>query len=203
MTWFIPSRERPHRLKQLISACRDTKMSTNAVVLIDDDDPCLEGYLRLSMMPNWNIEIGRHSGLSEIYNKAFIRHPSDNWYGILCDDAVPETDYFDLRLIEVAGTDGMAIPSGSDTTGPAPHFVLGGNLVREMGWVALPGLDRLYIDTVWLRIAQARGICRFLSDVVVSHHHFSNGKAMMDKTYRKPNKIRDKEIYTEWETGGH
>ena len=174
-------------------------MSTSAAVLVDDDDPCLESYLRLSMMPNWNIEIGRHGGLSEIYNQAFARHRDAEWYGVLCDDAVPETDYFDLKLIEAAGPNGMAIPSGSDTTGPAPHFVLGGDLVREMGWVALPGLDRLYIDTVWLRIAQAKGVCRFLSDVVISHHHFSNGKAMMDKTYRKPNKIRDRELYTEWE----
>src|SRR3990167_7809092 len=179
--WFIPSRQRPHRLAQLISACRQTKISTPAVVLIDDDDHCLSGYKSLSM--DWSIETSPHGGLSEIYNRAFARHPDEEWYGILCDDTIPETEHFDLKLIEAAGRKGFAAPSGGHSE-IAPHFVIGGDLVREIGWISLPGLDRIYIDTVWDKIAKASGVYHFMPEVVVSHHHFSNGLALMDATYR-------------------
>ena len=197
MTWFIPSRERPHRLRQLINACHATKMSTSAVVLIDDDDPCLSGYMNLSLIPYWNIEVSSGGGLSEIYNGAFARHPHEEWYGILCDDVIPETEYFDVKLIEAAGKDGIAVPTGGHHPDIAPHFVIGGDLVREIGWVSLPGLDRIYIDTVWNDIAKNRGVFR-QTDVVLKHMHFSNGGALMDKTYRKHNKENDRKLYNQW-----
>src|SRR3990167_1205385 len=191
--WLIPTRQRPHRLLNLIKACQKTKMSTSAVLLIDDDDPCLSSYLNLG----WPVETGPHGGLSEIYNRAFEHHPDEEWYGILCDDAVPKTEYFDLKLIKVAGKKGLAAPSGGHSE-IASHFVIGGDLVRNMGWVALPGLDRLYIDTVWYKIALATGVYHFVPEVVIEHHHFSNGKALMDATYRKANKGRDRDIYENW-----
>jgi hypothetical protein len=173
-------------------------MSTAAVVLVDDDDPCLSSYLSLKMLPGWTVEVGPHSGLSEIYNQAFKRHSDEEWYGVICDDVIPKTDYFDIRLIEVAGKDGLAVPSGGHDPQGAPHFVLGGDLVRSVGWLSLPGLSRLYIDATWLDIANQRGVLRRVSGVVLEHHHFSNGKALMDKTYRKPNREADREIYETW-----
>ena len=172
-------------------------MSTAAVVLLDDDDPCLSGYLRLSTPPDWTIEVGLRSGLSEIYNRAFARYSDEVWYGILSDDVVPETPGWDRMLVEVAGIDGLAY--GDDEIGTqATHFVLGGGLVRSIGWLALPGLDRLYIDTVWNDIAVERNVLRFLPHVKLRHYHFSNRSALMDKTYKKHNKARDKSIYEAW-----
>lgn len=196
--FLIPSRERPHRLAQLINACLKTKMSAPAIVMIDDDDPCLSSYLDMAMPSNWTIEIGSGGFLSEIYNRSFNRHPNEKWYGILCDDAVPETEHFDLKLIYAAGENGMAVPAGGDSTGGSPHFVLGGDLVRKMGWVALPGLSRLYIDTIWYQIALSTGVHCFRPDIIISHHHFSNRKALMDKTYRKPDRESDRIIYGNW-----
>ena len=70
--------------------------------------------------------------------------------------------------------------------------------MREIGWLALPGLDRLYIDTVWNDIAAERGVLRFLPDVKLTHLHFSNRRAMMDRTYHKPSKNKDRAIYHAW-----
>lgn len=197
--WTIPSRERPHRLKQLIRVCQACGISTPARVMLDKDDPCLSGYQALTLPRAWTLEIGPHAGLAEIYNRTLECCPDADWYGVLCDDAVPRTEGFDLRLAEAAGTDRMAVPYvGSDTTGGAPHFVLGGSLVRSRGWLALPGLCRLYIDTVWLEIARSEGALAFLPDVVIEHHHFSNGKALYDPIYRKPNREQDRAIYQNW-----
>ncbi|KKL69231.1 hypothetical protein LCGC14_2117000, partial [marine sediment metagenome] len=79
-----------------------------------------------------------------------------------------------------------------------PHFVLGNQLPVSMGWLALPGLDRLYIDTVWGDIAKSRGVLRRVPNVVLRHAHFSNGRALKDETYKKHNKARDKSIYEAW-----
>jgi hypothetical protein len=172
-------------------------MSTPAAVLLDTDDPCLSGYQGLSM--NWAIEIGPPGGLSDIYNQAFTRHPDREWYGILCDDVVPETDCFDLRLIEAAGSDGFAFGDDGINGGKhATHFVIGGDLVRSVGWLSLPGLDRIYIDTVWNDIARSRDVHHYIPHVKLTHHHFSNGKALFDQTYRKTRKDHDRALYEAW-----
>ena len=196
--WCIPSRQRPHRLNKLIAACRVTQMSTPAAVLIDDDDPCLTAYLNLPIPEDWFVSVGEPDGLSGIYNRAFRAHPREAWYGVLCDDVVPETPEWDLKLIEAAGLDGMAVPAGGETTGGSPHFVLGGDLVRDYGWLALPGLSRLYIDTVWTDIADERSVYRAMPGVSLRHEHFSNGLALMDATYRKPLAAEDRKIYENW-----
>lgn len=152
----------------------------------------------MPLPPKWAFEVGEPGPLSAIYNACFARHPNEPFFGFLADDVVPETPGFDRLLIETAGSDGMAVPAGGETTGGAPHFVIAGALAMEQGWLSLPGLSRLFIDTVWGDVARARGTLRHRPDVTLAHHHFSNGKALFDPIYRKPAAKRDREIYTAW-----
>lgn len=195
--WILPSRSRPHNLLRLINAWRFTLASTPCELCIDFDDPLREQYETMKT-PGWGLFIGQRGPLSAIYNNAFERHPHEMWYGFIADDVVPITDNWDMKLIEAAGSNGMAVPAGGETTGGCPHFVIGGDLVRSIGWLSLPGLDRIYIDTVWGDIAKYRDVYREVHDVKLEHFHFSNGKAMMDSTYRKHHKEQDKIIYDNW-----
>ena len=191
--WIIPSRTRPHNLRRLVAACSETLMTTRALLRLDDDDPLLRDYLR--METDWEIVVDKRVPLSEVYNEVFPRHL--DWYGFLADDVLPETLNWDSTLIDAAGPDGMAY--GDDGIHQAPtHFVLGGDLVRDIGWLALPGLDRLYIDTVWKDIATDREVLRYLPDVKITHLHFSNRRAMRDAIYRKPTKDNDRALYEAW-----
>ena len=162
---------------------------------LDDDDPSLPEYLALALPTNWVREVGPRVPLSHIYNTVLQWLPDNPYWGFIADDVVPETLGWDFRLINTAGSDGMAVPAGGHDPEGTPHFVLGGDLVRSMGWLALPGLDRLYIDTVWLDIAKSRGVLRRLPDVVLRHHHFSNGLALRDATYQKHHKPQDRALY--------
>jgi len=155
-------------------------------------------YESIHKPPGWHVIAAERAPLSTIYNDSFRSRPDYSWYGFIADDVVPLTKHWDIKLIEAAGSDGMAVPAGGETTGGCPHFVLGGDLVRSIGWLSLPGLDRIYIDTVWKDIAEARGVLRRVPDVVLEHRHFSNGKALMDATYRKHHKPEDKLIYEKW-----
>lgn len=189
--WILPSRGRPHNIIRLLKAYDETGATTPVWLRLDDDDPQPE-YVH----KNWIVEIGLRLSLSEIYNEAFQKFPNEPFYGFIADDVVPKTREWDKILIKAAGPDGMAVPV--ETTGGCPHFVLGGNLVRSVGWLALPGLDRLYIDTVWHDMAKESNVLKYLPEVVLEHRHFSNGKALFDKTYRKERKVQDKLIYETW-----
>lgn len=195
--WILPTRSRPHNLLRLIDAWRLTGTSSSCELCIDFDDPSREQYEKMET-PGWGLFIGHRGPLSGIYNNAFERHPHEPWYGFIADDVVPVTKFWDINLIEAAGSDGMAVPAGGETTGGCPHFVLGGDFVRSMGWISLPGLDRIYIDTVWGDLAKSKGVYRELHNVKLEHHHFSNGKAPIDETYRKYRKAQDKLIYENW-----
>lgn len=175
-------------------------MTTPAIVRLDDDDPMLQGYKDLSNWPHdWEIIIADRIPLGDIYNSALNAMPDLEWYGFLADDVVPETFGWDRLLIKAAGSFGLAFgDDGINGETRATHFVLGGDLVRRVGYLALPGLDRTYIDTVWNDIAHKRVVSRYLPDVKMTHKHFSNRTALMDQTYRKPAKARDRALYQEW-----
>ncbi len=185
--WVVPSRSRPHNIQRLAKC----EASTSFLLMLDDNDPMLGGYAPLP--DNWHVRVNERMPLSAIYNAAFHEFSDLDWLGIFADDVTPETPGWDTKLIEMAGSDGMAY--GDDGIGAPTHFCLGGDLVREMGWLAYPGLNRLYIDTIWRDIAESRGVLRYLPDVKVTHMHPSVGRAPMDAIYRKQGKAEDKEIY--------
>jgi len=188
--WVVPSRSRPDNIPRLFSG------DTPFLLMLDDDDPMLGGYLAIEYPDNWTVDVGSRSKLSEIYNRAYWSSPFSDWYGVFADDVTPETEGWDRKLVEAAGGDGMAY--GDDGIGEPTHFCLGGDLVREMGWLACPGLSRLYIDTIWRDIALSKNVLRYLPDVKITHRHPSVGLALMDATYRKPNKPADRIIYEQW-----
>jgi len=195
--WIVPSRSRPHNIGRLVIAYVETEAATPVWLRLDNDDPTLGGYMDIHYPDNWYLEVGPRKPLSGYYNEIYERTDYD-WYGFLADDVVPKTLHWDWELIEVAGLDGMAVPAGAhgdiNTEDGVPHFVLGGDLVRETGFLCLPGLDRVYIDTVWAHIARKKGVFRHAPDVILKHLHFSNG-GLMDKTYRKLNKDKDLKLY--------
>lgn len=189
--WVIPSRSRPANCARLLR-----RVATPGVLCVDDDDPCLDAYRALALPFSWRLVIGPRAGLAELYNRQFRAHRSLGWFGVGADDMLPESPDWDRRLVEVARHDGMAF--GEDGRSMPTHFVIGGDLVREMGWLALPGLDRIFIDTTWLQIAKGRGVLRFLPDVKVTHMHPAQGLAEMDDTYSKHRKGEDLATYEAW-----
>lgn len=199
--WVLPSRSRPHRLAEFFAAYWATGATTPGLVRLDADDPMLGAYAGIALPPGWATSIGARLPLSALYNEAYQASRIRPFWGFVADDVVPETHGWDRALIETAGRDGMAVPAGGETTGGCPHFVLGDDLVHSVGWLALPGLERLYIDAVWKTIAQLRGVYRERRDIRLEHHHFSNGKALMDATYRKPGRERDRAVFEAWLTG--
>jgi hypothetical protein len=180
-------------------------IATNSTVMVclifDEDDPCLDEYMQIKKPMDW-VEMvmpkNDDAGIMDLENHVMQYAPAQPYYGMLGDDSVPETVEWDQRLIEAAGSDGVAWPNDGIQGGKfGTMLVLGGDLVREMGWIAPPGLKHLYVDNLWTAIGRARGKATYLPEVIVRHHHFSNGLAIYDETYRRHSKFaaNDQVIY--------
>lgn len=198
--FILPTRGRPEGLKRFVEACERTRAwGWPCRVRVDADDPALPGYHALALPPWFTLRVGPRISNAPSLNEQFAAEPSWSFYGVLADDVVPETVGWDRALIVAAGRDGVAFANdGIQGSKIATHPVLGGDFVRSLGFIALPGLKRLYADNVWTEIAKDRGVLRYVPDVSVRHLHFSNG-APMDETYKKPEGDADRAIYERWQ----
>lgn len=197
--FILPTRGRPENLARFVEACERTRVwEWPCRVRVDADDPALPAYHALKLPPWFTIRVGPRVSNGPALNEQFQAEPFWGFYGVLADDVVPETPGWDSALIAAAGRDGVAFADdGIQGAALATHPVLGGDFVRALGWIALPGLKRLYADNVWTEIARARGVLRYLPDVSLRHVHFSTG-APMDATYAKPDAAEDERIYRAW-----
>ncbi len=197
--WILPSRNRPHNLKRFFEKYHITRASTKGIVCIRDDDPSRAEYEALELPYNWTLVAYPPMSMVERTNQVFYDNPNEPWYGYVDDDAVPETYQWDLKLIDAAGRNGIAHPfNGIGNEKLASQFVMGGDLARDLGWILLKGLKRLYGDNAVTDVGRSRKCIKYLPDVRLVQHHFSNGLAPVDTTYQKPEAKDDHATYMKW-----
>jgi hypothetical protein len=207
-TWIMPTRGRPKSVARFLDAYIATKATSRVVVMIDECDPCCNEYQALFLLQKYTVGASnvvplltpRRSVGGHIACMADMLMDTDcTSIGLLGDDIVPRTEKWDVALADAAGFHGVAYARDLDVDERfANHPVIGVSLLREVGFLVLPGLRRLYIDTVWHDIGTKRGVLRFCPAVILEHLHFSNGKAEFDEVYRKPEADSDKAIYERW-----
>jgi hypothetical protein len=181
--WLLTTRNRPGMAQRTLDACEATGMSTPGIAFLDG---CHYPGFRLPQ--NWimfrsaeNVGVGAAM-------QWFLRHlPNVPFYGWLADDFVPQTPFWDRRLIEAAGDRFMAFGNDLYPRDFVPQhltsaFAIGGELVRAVGWFSPPGLRQAGIDSAWNQIGRRFGLMRYLHDVVVAHEHYSVGKRPKDAT---------------------
>ena len=198
--WILPTRSRPANMARFIKAWHDTEASTELKLLLDADDPYLADYLKLEFPSSWEVTVTpERRTLIQLNNDVFYKHPNEKWYGGMSDDMMPYTKHWDRELILSAESDKITWPDDF-IQGPnlATSPVIGGDLVREMGWFLYPELIRLYGDTVWTAIGKKRNLLRYRGDVKIEHLHFSTGKGAYDETAKKPDALKDRATFDKW-----
>lgn len=196
--WFLPSRGRPDNIKRFFEAYRDTEATTPGVLWLDDDDS--HNYHDIEFPEGWDrLVMPRMGGTGKMTNKFYELYPNEPWYGLIGDDVLPRTKHWDKLLVEAAGLDGLAYANDLlRGEAHAAHPVVGGRLVRKLGWLALPGCDRTYIDDALMFAAKKEGKCKYVPEVVLEHLHFSVGKSEFDDTYQKSHGDNDRRIFEAW-----
>lgn len=189
---LLPTRGRPQSLARFINAYRVTGASLPVQVVIDKDDYEHYAISGLVFPEHWpqpliNPEI---RDLNAAFNLGFAAHPEAQFYGIMADDIVPESEGWDVRLLGAClehhiawGDDG--IRQSNALTGPAlcTHPFISGRLARAWGWLLSPYTNRHCQDLIWRDFAEALGVGQFLPEVHTRHYHWQTGQAAFDTTY--------------------
>lgn len=182
--FLCPSRSRPHNLQRLIDYYEKTHAYVKFLVRLDEDDPYLEDYLKLVIPDSWIVHIGPQVKMGGAMRETFKEFPNEPFYSFIGDDTIPRTEYWDKELIETAGDWLIAYPNDLlKGRKQATHPVIGGELLRAVGYWTLPCLTHLYTDTVWDYIGKMLDLLRYREDVILEHCHWSVGKAPKDEIY--------------------
>jgi hypothetical protein len=202
---MVPSRERPANVARFAAAAQQTVTgATDILFIFDDDDPRLHksvtacGRWQHTVLPR--VEVGAVSKL----NAAAAAHAGE--YPVLmfaADDTVPRTRGWDEAIVAAVGGTGMAYPSGLGRTDVPELVAISSDIVRALGWFALPSIRHYWCDSAWADLGRAAGI-RFLPDVVLEHMHHTSGKGDHDHVYRMGERFyaADREAYLAWRADG-
>lgn len=166
-------------------------MTSPGVVYVDET---VDEYRHIRLPKNWTIHYEPEWGsLQASLQWCFNKYPDATHYGWLADDVRPRTDRWDKTLEAVAGD--WCLSYARDLwLSENPHTLSeleqgcnlssglcwGGDLVRTVGWWALPGVRQAFIDVAWCRIIETFGLQRYTHDVVVEHLNYRTGKRERD-----------------------
>lgn len=211
LVMLIPSRGRPENMARWCQSLRDTGATCDQVVAVDDDDPTIEEYRRVSDEFGFMLVVAPRQQLVGTVNRHMsVLARQYPFVGYAGDDHVAITTQWDARLLEAArsaGKGGFAHCEDLLQSGRVPTtFVVDSRFIRSLGWIFEPSLVHLYADNSVVDLARALGTERYLSDVVVEHRHPFVGKATWDATYESANSTlrceEDKASYESWRFGG-
>lgn len=109
-------------------------------------------------------EIG---SVTEIFNKAFNEHKYYDFYFMCNDDIIFRTDKWDLKLANKG-----KISYGNDLfqrDNLCSFPMIDGDIVRALGWLQMPKLERYTGDVIWKFMGVQLGILNYVEEVVIEH----------------------------------
>jgi hypothetical protein len=208
---IVPSRGRPQNVARLLKAVHETRrLDTHVWIGADDDDPALAEYEKVFSGlrgPGDKFAAGPRKGLAEWTNHAAGRHADH--YPFLAsfgDDHLPRTPGWDKALVravrEMGGT-GFSYPHDGVREDIPEAVVLSSDIVRALGWMALPECQHYFIDNCWADLGRHAGCIRYLRAVAVDHISPATGKVPADATYAASSEkiSADQEAYAAWRAG--
>jgi len=218
--YLLPTRHRPAACGALIAAMQETGDVPPVAVLIDQpgiDPPCraaLAAYAEVPWPKHWTVTVAQaHLELTRAVNLLVAMNPGQAFYGLIGDHCRPRTPGWSGRLAAAAGDWNIAYcrdnwcngrrlddPARAHVSGA---IVLGGKLVRALGWFLLPGTVHLWGDDALELIGERLELMRYLDDVVLETHRAQAGRAPQDANHRRVYRgsfypPRDRAVFERW-----
>jgi len=199
--WIFATRNRVNNCKRFITLWHETKASSPVYLRLDDDDPALEEMKSLPWPKEFIMHIGPRVRLAGSMEEMFRNYPNEPFYGLLADDLIPQTMHWDQKLIDAAGLDDMSYADEVyEREIRICHPCVGGNLVRHVGFFAMPGLKHFGTDTFWEDLYHHFERDNRQHDVILAHAHFNFNQSTRDQTYDESQSIKkeDKHTFKAW-----
>lgn len=182
-TWYSVEKTRAHS-------------ETEIVFLVDPDDPKLPGYQAVRGGERLFVWTPEHAGgmvasLNAGAAMALHRRPDVDVLGFVGDDNRFRTPGWDATFSRALSKAGGGVAYGNDlfwAKGELPTaWFVSMEIVRAVGYMALPALRHLYADNVWLTIGKGIGRYFWFPNVIIEHMHPAAGKSPWDESYRQNN----------------
>lgn len=215
---IVPSRGRPDRLHDLLVRWVETTTGhADMLVVVDDDDPALSGYVDLGLTPVDKpggagpcLAVGTRLGLAGSLNRWGValadKYPM---LGFLGDDHAPRSIGWDALFCAELRRMGTGMVYGNDLFqgGNLPtQIAMTSDIIRTLGCMTPGTMRHLYIDNAWLDLGRGVGRMTYLADAWIEHLHPAAGKAQYDESYAETNSDEryrlDQAAYDEWKTNG-
>jgi len=186
MSFFCPTFMRPHRLMELAESWHEFARGLPLHVRVWNKDPFRQGYEYTKWPDEWTLYYSDAEWPAEALQEFFEMDTERDYYGFIGDDVVLESEDAIGELIREAGKWYIAYPNDKiQRHRLCTHFCIGGELVREVGYLAPPGIKHHYMDQVWYTIGLNTGMLRYRPDVLFNHKHMIREQAENDATYQR------------------
>lgn len=159
-------------------------MRTDLLFLIDSDDPTKDSYPDNSLVLD---PPGRC--LSEILNRHITAWvPLYNIIGFVGDDNRFKKYGWEYDLLAsyggiMYGNDGVQGEKLCTT------WFVNTDIIKALGWFALPECNHFFTDNAWMEIGRATGELTYLPNFDIEHLHYSFGKSQKDETYERSERV--------------
>ncbi len=189
ITLLVPTRKRHLLLQRMWDSALETAKYPELLelsVYVDDDDIATQEHLK-TMKGNIKITIGKRITLSDMPNETYKKATSDILTGG-GDDVIYRTKNWDEIVMNVFNRykDKLVLVYPNDLifgNKLATIFFLHRRWIETLGYY-LPPYYSCDMGDVWMdEVSKLLGRRIYLSDVIVEHMHYRNGKAPFDEIY--------------------
>ena len=182
--FIVPTYKRPERLKNLAQVYKDTNATVPFYVFIQGNGEMYEG---IEYPDTWTVEVLENNiGLVAAVNTGFNKFPDKEWYGVICDDQIPQENEWDKKLLSLLTP--WNIVSTSDTLNKNDWRlsgipILGGELIRTCGFIMPPCTWHICSDDWWELMGKVCGNW-VKSNVASTHMTPETTGIQADETYK-------------------
>lgn len=209
---IVPTRERPHKIDELIPQFAKTRQGdTNLLICLDGDDAKNYRPLMAKHRHDWLLwEVGKgRKRLNPWLNEAAPKYANDYKYiGFMGDDHRPRTDAWDVSLTECLDNHKYGVSYGNDLLqgiNLATACIQTSTIIQKLGFFSPPKQTHLFLDNYWMALGIKTNLV-YLEHVVIEHMHYINGKAEEDRLYTEVNapetSYADKLLWEEYVKSG-
>lgn len=200
--WILPLRGRLAGLQRLVTAVKETDPFIRVVAVVDSEDEDRAELKRICHAAGWMVRTypGSPDTVTKI-NHAVELFPDEGFYGFLASDVTPLTRDWGKALARCCPEFGLSYCDDSfHGIGLPTHPVVGGELVRALGWWAYPESKHNGIDVCLAQIATKFGGCIYLDAFKFHHFHHLCDKTPADELNVRAMKWRaeDDAAYMKW-----